>query len=134
MKPKYTKGDVCVLDPDNIYHQDTNGCSIVVIVDCINPRSIFKEKRYRVFGLNRDGYVATDCFTVPEGLLHNANKLVIRYPDNIPILNAEDIEALKFVVVMCKDYIPEKTMRRILALKDKLDYYNSHNIVREEIV
>ena len=130
---KFKNGDLCCLDYKNELNQDTKGYSLVYVGRKIN-RGIFSKTKYAVIAVNNKGDFISDPLVVEEKYLTNANKLVVRYPENIPVLNKEDIEALKFVVVMCKEHIPEKTMRRIIALKDKLDYYYDNKIVREELM
>lgn len=132
-RPKFSTGDICALDPENVLKQPKSGCDTVIIDHCVNPYSIFREKKYVVYP-NTNNSLEAMSFIAPEHLLTNANKMVIRYPDNIPILNDAEIEALGYIVVTCKDTVPESIMRRIIALKDKLDYYNKNDITVEECI
>lgn len=123
-----------MLDPKNgFYKQSASGYHTVVVEKCIGRKKLFGEYWYKVIGVDVNGS-SSDPFEVPERVLCDTNTAVIRIPDNIPVVNDADIEALKYVIVMMKNEIPEMTMRRLAALKDKLDYYNSTGIVKEEIV
>lgn len=134
MKPKYKTGNVCTLDPKNeFYRQGASGYNTVVVEKCIGRKRLFGEYWYNVIGVDVNGS-SSDPFEVPERVLCDTNVAVVRIPDNIPVVNNADIEALKYVIAMMKNEIPEVTMRRLVALKDKLDYYNNTGIVKEEII
>ena len=134
MKPKYKTGNVCTLDPKNeFYKQSASGYQTAVVEKCIGRKKLFGEYWYKVIARDMNGS-SSDPIEVPERVLCPTNTAVVRIPDNIPVVNNADIEALKYVIVMMKNEIPEVTMRRLVALKDKLDYYNTTGMVKEEIV
>lgn len=135
----YQVGKICTIDKDNKYFKQTeSGVIFVEIVEVIPKKGLFGKETYMVKGAGDDEPKLPVPIQVSREMLHPEGMAVIRYPDGIPVVNSQDIRALKIILghiespksTFVDNSDPKLSIRnRLYALLSKLEFYASNNEV-----
>lgn len=131
-------GKICTFDKDNKLKKDINSVIFVEIVEEVKTGKLFGPRQFKVIGAGDDKIKLPDPVVVPETLLSPEGMAVIRYPEDIPVINNKDLWALNIVI----DFITspqnnftdnsdkdKSVIGRLYALREKFKYYLKSNEV-----
>lgn len=123
---KVIPGMCCSIDPDNTLGEKENGATHVIVLQCVKKKP-FRNSIWRVRDFDASPKAPT--MDIVEWRLYPENMALIRYPDDMPTINAEDMKAIKGVIKLMesndilKGIIGTDFLNRTKALYEKLKYY-----------
>lgn len=127
-------GKICTIDKNNVFKQGPDGLVYVEIVKKTRRYKLFGPMFYMVKGALEDTDKLKQPIEVPATILSPAGMSVIRYPSDIPTINAIDLDAMMHVIQYLTDAnkcdfmkldTEKKLTRRVIALTEKLRFYIS---------
>ena len=131
-------GKICTFDKDNKLKKDVHSVIFVEIVEEIKTGKLFGPRHFKVIGAGDDKIKLPEPIIVPETLLSPEGMSVIRYPEDMPIINNKDLWALNIAINFItspqnnftdnsdKD---KSVINRLFALREKFKYYLISNEV-----
>lgn len=132
MKIKVIKNGIYSVDVENTKNQKLSGISYVLTVKKLKTRP-FGKSTWMVKQINPYSPMESNNeFAINENQLSLPNAYMVRFPNNMPIINDMDIDCIKVLIDRLKktnyEYLShgdKMLLNRAEAVYDKLCYYNS---------
>lgn len=122
---KIIPGMCCSIDPKNELKEKETSITHVVVIKRVKKRP-FRNSIWQVRDI--DVTDTTSTMELPEWRLWPENMTIIRYPDDMPSINAMDIGVIDRIIQLSNNspgiFLNNNEIKRLKALHTKLKYYH----------
>lgn len=125
--PKFKVGEICIINKNNdIVPMSSDKIIYVKVKEIV--RNIFFMRIYRCQICDREGNILNEtplnCLAKHLHKLEDWQVVVVRYPEDIPIINEEDVKLIKLMNAKWGDQLSEHYQERITMLILKLELFS----------